>query len=743
MPRYTSGLIDLLSVVFGAAFTVAVAIAGGRVLLRALGLRFHREEQWFFAFVAGSACLSLMVFALAMIGAARAWVFLVLGAALIAAACRWGRESGGPLPNLGVTARVAFYVLFAAFGVFYLCTALAPEISPDGSGYHLGLVSRYARAHGFYRITTDIYAYLSAGVEMLFLHAFVFGRHSAAALTHFAFYVALPLGMLLYGRRFGFPGAAATGALLVFMAPIVGFAGSAAYNDVALACVLFALFYLLQIWDRERNPALFVPIGLLAGFAYAVKYTGFLAAPYAAAFITWKLLRKRHNPVSAVAIVGACALLSIAPWALKNWIWVGNPLAPFYNQWFPNPYVHIGFETEYRAFMANWGELPSKWQIPLEVTVRGERLQGLLGPAFLLLPLGLIALRRPAGRQLLLAAAVFTATYPANLGTRFLIPMLPFASLALGLVVADWKWAAPALVAFHTLSAWPVNVKRYCHPDAMRIQKFPRKAALRQESEDGYLRRASPGYHVAQMIEHNVPQDARVLCFSGPPHAYTSRETLVSYQGALNQNLTDMLRFVEESAWQPKQRHVFHFGEQNLSRIRVVQAGRAITPDGYWGIHEARVYFRGVEVRREPQWRLSSKPNRWEIPLAFDNNPMTQWRTWQPFAPGMYVEIDFGGTQRVDALTLDGPPEELSKLWLEGWLDDGRQIVLSGGSVVKEIAPPANMRGWVAAEIKWNGIEYLLLNDFDGVGRDIREHAAEYGMREIAATHGAHLYKID
>lgn len=736
-------MIDLLLVLFGAAFTIAVAIAGGRVLLRGLGLRFHREEQWFFAFVTGSACLSLVVFALAMIGIARASVFVVIGAAVIAAAGRWGRESGSPLPRLRLVVRVPFYLLFAAFGIFYLCTALAPEISPDGSAYHLGWVSRYARAHGFYRITTDMYAYLSAGVEMLFLHAFVFGRHSAAALTHFAFYLALPLGMLLYGRRFGFPGAAATGALLVFMAPIVGFAGSVAYNDVALACVLFALFYLLQIWDGERHSALLVPIGLLAGFAYAVKYTGFLAVPYAAAFVAWKLLRKRHNPIKAVAVVGAFALLSIAPWGLKNWIWVDNPLAPFYNHWFPNQYVHIGFETEYRGFMANWGELSSKWEIPLEVTVRGMRLQGLLGPAFLLLPLGLIALRRAAGRQLLLAAAIFTATYPANIGTRFLIPMLPFASLALGLVLADLKWVAPVIIAFHALTAWPVNLKRYCHPDAMRIEKFPRKAALRQETEEGYLRRMMPGYHVAQMIEHNVPQDARLLCFGGPPHAYTSRETLVSYQGALNQNLTDMLRSVEAPGWQPRQRHVFRFGQQNLRRIRVVQAGRATSPDRYWGIHEARVYFRGVELPREPQWRLFSKPNRWELPLAFDNNPMTQWRSWEPFAPGMYVEIDFGRAERVDAMVLDGQPDELSKLWLEGWLDDGRQLVLSGGSEVKEIPPPENMRRWVAAEIKWNGIEYFLLHDFDAGGDDIRKHAAEYGMREIAATHGARLYKID
>ena len=45
------------------------------------------------------------------------------------------------------------------------------------------------------------------------------------------------------------------------------------------ACVAFGVFYLLEIWDRERAPGLLVAIGLLAGFAYAVKYTAALAIP--------------------------------------------------------------------------------------------------------------------------------------------------------------------------------------------------------------------------------------------------------------------------------------------------------------------------------------------------------------------------------------------------------------------------------------------------------------------------------
>ena len=83
--------------------------------------------------------------------------------------------------------------------------------------------------------------------------------------------------------------------------------------------------------------------------------------------------------------------------------WWQNPLAPFFNNWFPNPYVQYWFELDYRRHMSMYA-LTSWSQIPLEVTVHGSLLNGLLGPVFLLTPLAFLALRYPEGRRLLLAA---------------------------------------------------------------------------------------------------------------------------------------------------------------------------------------------------------------------------------------------------------------------------------------------------------------------------------------------------
>ncbi len=383
-------MLQPLSILFGAGFTIAVSVAAGKLLLRALSVRLYRQEEHALAFVVGAACLSLLTFILCALGAAHRGVFLAVGLGVLGLAFRRGahRPSGESFPALPIFWSWLFGLVFAIYSVLYFFNAMAPEMSPDGIAYHLGLVSRYLRAHGFERITTNMYANLSQGIEMLFLFAFAFGRHSAAALTHFAFLVALAWSMLCYARRFGFPVAGICGALLVFVSPVVGLDGTVAYNDVATACIIFTAFYLAWIWAADAsNSALLAPLGLVAGFAYAAKYTAFLAVPYVLAIVAWKSFRRGVPIMKPLLLVAGCAAVMIAPWVIKDAMWLHNPVSPFLNQVFPNPYIHVSFEKEYSATMRHYEGLKSNAEIPLEVTVRGGTLGGLVGPVFLLAPL--------------------------------------------------------------------------------------------------------------------------------------------------------------------------------------------------------------------------------------------------------------------------------------------------------------------------------------------------------------------
>ena len=514
-------MLQPLWILAGAGFTVAVCMALGRLLLRALSIRLYRQEEHPLAFVTGAACLSLLTFILCAAGLARRGVFLAAGLVILSIAVRRGalRPAGESFPALPTFWKWFFGSIFAVYCVVYFFNAMAPETSPDGVAYHLGLVSRYLRAHGFVRISTSMYANISQGIEMLYLFAFAFGRHSAASLTHFAFLVTLAFSILCYARRFGFPVAGICAALLVFVSPVVGLDGSVAYNDVATAAIIFTAFYLVWIWasDASRS-AILVPLGLVAGFAYAAKYTAFLVVPYVLVIVAAKSLRSRAPLLKPLLVVAACTAVMIAPWMIKNAVWFQNPVSPFLNSVFPNPDIHISFEKEYADNMRHYEGVKSASEIPLETTVHGGFLGGLLGPVFLLAPLGLLAARSSAGRRLLLAALIFAAPYMANIGTRFLIPALPFVALSMGLAVAESRVATVALLIVHAVLSWPTVVPRYSSPSAWHlVRTIPVRQALRIESEEGYLNFTMPHWGTSRMVDRLVPPAPRCSLSTARP----------------------------------------------------------------------------------------------------------------------------------------------------------------------------------------------------------------------------------
>jgi len=730
---------------FGAGFTVAACYAAGALLIDQLRVALRRDERIPLAFVLGAACLHLVIF---VILALRIAYWPVLAGALagtVAAALGTGAwrglrtPSGKTVAPLSRTLQVVFGSCAGVFAIVYLANAWAPEVSPDGSGYHLSLVARDLRVHGFEPIPNEFYAMLSAGVEMLFVPAFAIGRHSAAALVHFAFTVALALAILAYGRRLGKPWAGAAGSLLTFASPVVGASGSAAYVDVATAAIVFGVFYWAEIWDEHKSEPnglrLLIPVGLLAGYAYAAKYTAFPIAIYGLGFVAWR--SKRLRPVLLVA---GCAAIMAGPWIARNWIWYQNPLAPFGNWIFRNPYVHIIFEQDYGEFLRHYG-MPSLRPLVLEATVRGGYVYGIIGPAFLLVPIALIALRYPAGRRLLLAGTLMFSTYFVNIGARFLIPCLPFFSLALGLALGEAAPLLAAVMLFHAVASWPPVLNRYVNAKCWRLVRFPYQAALRITPQENFLRENGYGYDVARLIEAKVPAGEKVLAMSGIPDSYTSREILVSFHSAANQALSDTVNMGWSIELQPTMERVFQFPERKARRMRVVQTAQAEHPE-QWNVHELRFFYRGKELARRLDWKLRAWPNPWEVQMAFDNSVATRWRSGEVASPGMYLDADFGREESVDEVRLITSSDFiLIRLQLESMNPIGAWEKVADNPRQVAIPLPKDLRRMATYEMHARGVHYLLIYDSNYGAQDFAGDPEAWGLKVIGRGEDAWLYQ--
>jgi len=235
------------------------------------------------------------------------------------------------------------------------------------------------------------------------------------------------------------------------------------------------------------------------------------------------------------------AAVTAGPWMVRNWVWLANPVAPFLNSWFPNAYWTAAAEHQYLAGLREYPTFQSHFDFVMQLTVLGGLVPGMIGPAFLLMPLSLLALRHPHGRRLLLAGAFYSVPAFLNTEVRFLIPALPFLALALGLAIENSWGALPAVALFQSFLCWPAVMDSYCDRNAWRVRGFQLQAALRLEPESEYIGSHVGDYALKGAIDRNVPIGGKIFSFAGRAAAYIDRDIVVGYESSQGMRIQEAL----------------------------------------------------------------------------------------------------------------------------------------------------------------------------------------------------------
>jgi hypothetical protein len=630
------------------------------------------------------------------------------------------------------SARFAFAAILAVYGIFYFVHALAPEIQSDATSYHLGFASEYART-GRFPLRVGFFEMVPQGLEMLFTVAFSIGRHSAAKLVHFGFLLAtIPL-LLRIGRRLRLNSTAALAAAgIYFCAPVTGISGTCSYNDAALVFYILVAFYLLLVWAQQQDDRYLLPAGIAAGFCCAIKFTGIIVLPILLAAVL--IAARRLRP----ALFASAGVILIAPWMIRDALLSGNPLAPLFNRWFPNPYFHASMETFLSQTLRSYGGYGLR-NAPVELAIGGH-LQGLFGPLLFAMPLGLLALRRRQGRWCWLAAVLLAVPWLWNIGGRFFMPSFVF--LALALVMALPRPAALACLLFQAVTCWPQVIPLYQPVDTWNLEDFPWRAALRLEPEPHYLARTIDEYRIARMIDADTKPGERVFSLEQVASAYTDRESLDYWHSAQGDHLLDTLRVAGQFANAPLYDVKAAWPPQLLRGMRF---RLAVAHPGEWCIHEIQLYSGDDRIYDSPQWLLSAWPNVWELPAAFDRNLATRYRTWTPMRPGMFAEVDFDRGQFLSSATLvSHTPVYGVPIEFYGLDAGGRWLTLGVGNPVRRA--PEDLRRQATNGIKRAGFDYILApTGNEGTGpfaRVFLGHEAEWGLEDLGEIGDTHLYRI-
>lgn len=717
---YNTGLPALLGIAAGAALPLCACLGLGRLAWRG------RAPHWTLEFASGSALLSTLLFLLLVAGWAHPLAVIPL---CLAAATPLGkrrpvwRRPGLPLWLIAAP---------LAYGFYYFVHALAPEIQPDASGYHLGLVAEWAR---HYKMPARIgfYELIPLGMETLFYPAFLIGGHSAAKLVHFACFLASVPLISWIGDKCGLNSTASfCAAGLYFLTPVAAISGASAYNDAAAAFYPLAAFAAL-LHARETPGAAFHG-GLAAGFAYALKMPGAIAA---AAALLWAFFRAGRR---AALLCAAAAALCAGPWLARNAILTGNPLAPLGNRIFPNDHFHAETELHLARKLSSYGGMTPGGAIRA-LAWDGTGLQGLVGPALFLLPLSLLAACHPGGRLPLAAAIVLLLPWTRNLGARFLLPSLPFFFLALASFAGARGMTLLLLLQCAAVSPWALD--RYSNEHAWRLRGFPWRAALRLEPEHEYLSRALDEYPFAESASR-LMNDARFLDLYGLPFAYMQAVPLGPLSSAEFDNAALFLSAA--TGVRPERAAVLRAAIPPRF-YRAIRIRLAKDWPGAWSIHEVSFEWRGRPIRPSRSWSLSANPNPGDARFAVDRNPATRWFAWEDGRAGAWWQVEFVRPLPVDAVTirtLDAQPLPPAALLAE-----------TSGGRIEDLTPrwqrkAVERRFWrreATAYLYRTGIRWIAAPIYgDGYGRtarSMRDLPSAWGVRLMHASRGLALFRIE
>jgi hypothetical protein len=211
---------------------------------------------------------------------------------------------------------------------FVFALSVLPENFYDSMAYILAVPQQWLRAGGVTDDPGQVYSGFNLGGSLWYTTALAWGgaeaaRTMASAVTPLA---ALWVGGWVReesGKRSGRVAAALT---LSFL--LLALNGLAARSDGLLALTVVAGFYALgRSGEGESHGHFWVTLGGMAlGLAFSMKYIAVVAVPVI--FLYWFLLPIRPRVSKALAFLCGGGLM-VLPWALKNYVFSGNPFYPY------------------------------------------------------------------------------------------------------------------------------------------------------------------------------------------------------------------------------------------------------------------------------------------------------------------------------------------------------------------------------------------------------------------------------
>lgn len=337
-PALRSGVVPLVLLFL----TTLLATGSGRALAGRLGLTDLSESQkTLVGATLGLGLLALGTFALGALGLYRPWAASALLALLWVAGyaeLKPALESLAPDRSL-LEARPLAAAAIALPLLLALWACLMPPHQYDSLVYHLALPQDYLLAGRLHAPEGLLFAHFPQNGEMLFTLALLAGSDVLAQMYVWLAFALSIAWLFALGRREAPLSAVLLACFLTATHSAVLLTASTTYVEPLVMLWITAGALSFERW--RQVPAArgwLVLSAAFIGLALGTKYYAGLGAVALGLRLLWRAAKSQDKPAALkdLALFTGIVTVLFAPWLVKNWVFVRNPIFPFLYKYFEN-----------------------------------------------------------------------------------------------------------------------------------------------------------------------------------------------------------------------------------------------------------------------------------------------------------------------------------------------------------------------------------------------------------------------
>ena len=408
-------------------------------------------------------------------------------------------------------------LLFLFFG-YVLCAILLPPVYYDSLVYHLAVPQGWIRAGGIVNMPDNIFSYFPALLSADYVPFLLLGGHTAVKLYQAMFGIMLLFTVAALTTEL--KGNVKHALLLIFTFPLFFLNLSRVTAEMPLAFFeLTAIFILIKAGKENSQmdfKTVFVLALMLTG-ANGAKYTGVIVYSTALIYMLYLCIRGKMK-LSMLLFPILLPIGMFIPFAVRNFLWTGNPVYPFFSGCFASVSDMANAAGNYVSHVKGFGlehNIKNFLLSPFYLIFKSELFGGdVLSPAIIVAPLLLLVTGIGGlGGIIFFSGSMFTVWFFTGEVLRFLLTPCVLALVLIAVFTEKNKniWSTVLLT---TLIIFQMGTGVYFG------EKYLQPLTIFTKNTNQYLTEKISYYKATQFIDKiALPKNGKVL-FIGEGRTY-------------------------------------------------------------------------------------------------------------------------------------------------------------------------------------------------------------------------------